>query len=369
MSDEEFLSAFEQCTLPKGQWTHTAHVRMAWLYLTRLPFTDALVRVREGIRRYNASVGSDGYHETITVAFTLLIRSRLSAPQTEDFLAFRAGNPDLFEKRAGLLERHYNPATLTSAAAKRQFVDPDREPLPWPGREPVTNHREGHRMSSRRLIDVSHVVEDGMVTYKGLPAPLVCDYLSREASRQIYAAGVEFQIGKIEMVANTGTYLDSPFHRYADGTDLAGLALEKLAALDALVVRWSRPAADGRGISAETFGGLDVRGMAVLVHTGWDAHWRTDQYFEGHPYLTADAALWLRDHGAALVGIDSLNIDDTADPHRPVHSTLLRAEVPIVEHLRGLGQLPEAGFRFFAVPVKVKGMGTFPVRAFGLVGG
>jgi arylformamidase len=222
-------------------------------------------------------------------------------------------------------------------------------------------------MTPDRLIDVSHAVEHGMVTYKGLPAPLVCDYLSREASRRLYAPGVEFQIGKLEMVANTGTYLDSPFHRYADGTDLAELPLESLADLDAVVVR--HPADAGRAVGPDAFGGLDVRGKAVLVHTGWAVHWRTERYFEGHPFLTAAAAVWLRERGAALVGIDSLNIDDTADPARPVHSTLLRADVLIVEHLTGLERLPDAGFRFFAVPVKVVGMGTFPVRAFGLVGG
>jgi kynurenine formamidase len=216
-----------------------------------------------------------------------------------------------------------------------------------------------------RLVDVSHVVESGMVTYRGLPAPLVCDYLSREASRDVYAPGVEFHIGKIEMVANTGTYLDSPFHRYADGPDLADLPLTKLADLDAVVLR--RDVARGRSIGKGCFGDLDVRGKAVLVHTGWDAHWRTDRYFEGHPFLTGEAAAWLRDAGAALVGIDSLNIDDTADLTRPVHSTLLRAEIPVVEHLTGLGRLPDTGFRFFAVPVMFKGMGTFPVRAFGLV--
>jgi kynurenine formamidase len=204
-----------------------------------------------------------------------------------------------------------------------------------------------------------------MITYRGLPAPLVCDYLSREASRKVYAPGVEFHIGKVEMVANTGTYLDSPFHRYADGADLADLPLTRLADLDAVVLRWD--ATRGRAVGQDALRGLDVRGKAVLVRTGWDAHWRTDRYFEGHPFLTAGAAEWLRDAGAALVGIDSLNIDDTADLARPVHSILLRSDILIVEHLRGLAQLPDAGFRFFAVPVKFRGMGTFPVRAFGLV--
>jgi kynurenine formamidase len=217
------------------------------------------------------------------------------------------------------------------------------------------------------LVDVSHVVEHGMVTYKGLPAPLVCDFLSREQSRSHYAPGTEFHIGRIEMVANTGTYLDSPFHRYANGKDLSQLPLERLANLQGVVV----PAdlTKGRAVSRAAFESHDLRGKAVLVRTGWDAHWRTDQYFEGHPFLTRDAAEYLLDAGVALVGIDSLNIDDTADLSRPVHSLLLAAEVPIVEHLSGLRALPGDGFRFFAVPVKVKGMGTFPVRAFGIVEG
>src|SRR4051794_40624853 len=215
------------------------------------------------------------------------------------------------------------------------------------------------------LVDVSHVVKHGMVTYKGLPAPLVCDFLSREQSRSHYAPCTEFHIGRIEMVANTGTYLDSPFHRYANGKDLAELPLERLANLEGIVI----PAdlSKGRAVSRAAFKGHDLRGKAVLVRTGWDAHWRTDQYFEGHPFLTKDAAEYLLEAGVALVGIDSLNIDDTADLSRPVHSILLAGEVPIVEHLSGLRGLPGEGFRFFAVPVKVKGMGTFPVRAFGIV--
>ena len=215
------------------------------------------------------------------------------------------------------------------------------------------------------FIDVSHEIEHGMVTYPGLPGPLICDYLSREASRSQYAAGVEFQINKIEMVANTGTYLDAPFHRYADGADLAQLPLECVANLDAVVVR----AAPGneRSISAAAFRGMDLKGKAVLVRTGWDRHWRTDQYLSGHPFLTGDAAEFLRDSGAALVGIDSLNIDDTADLSRPVHSILLGSGVLIVEHLCNLQSLPSAGFRFSAVPAKVVRFGSWPVRAFGHV--
>jgi len=229
-------------------------------------------------------------------------------------------------------------------------------------------HKRGPAASAQpgagpqRFVDLSHTIEHGMITYKGLPAPLICDHLSREQSRALYAPGTEFAIGKIEMVSNTGTYLDSPYHRYADGKDLSQLDLDTLAEMEGVVVRLT--GMSGRVISQSALAATEVRGKAVLVHTGWDAHWRTDQYFENHPFLTRDAALWLRDHGARLVGIDSLNIDDTSDGHRPVHTTLLGAGIPIVEHLRGLEQLPITGFRFSAVPVKVKGMGTFPVRAY-----
>ncbi len=203
-----------------------------------------------------------------------------------------------------------------------------------------------------------------MITYRGLPAPLICDYLSREESRQHYAEGTEFQIGKIEMVANTGTYLDSPFHRYADGDDLSQLLLTAIANLDGVVIRAGELVR--QAIDASLFQNVDVRGKAVLVQTNWDSYWGTEQYFVGHPFLTQDAAEFLTTNGAKLVGIDSLNIDDIRDTARPVHSILLKAGVPIVEHLCNLSALPETGFKFFAVPVKVKGMGTFPVRAFGI---
>lgn len=219
-------------------------------------------------------------------------------------------------------------------------------------------------MTSATCIDVSHTVEHGMVTYKGLPAPLICDFLSREASRTRYAAGTEFQIGKIEMVANTGTYVDSPFHRYADGKDLSELPLESLANLDCVVVRVA--AGRERAIARLPFPAERLRGKAVLFQTGWDRHWRTEQYFEGHPFLTGELAESLVRAGVALVGIDSFNIDSVDTGERPVHTVLLGADIPIVEHLRGLDALPEAGSRFFAVPVKVRHFGTFPVRAFAL---
>lgn len=202
-----------------------------------------------------------------------------------------------------------------------------------------------------------------MTTYPGIPAPQVCDYLSREASRGRYAAGTTFQIGRIDLVGNTGTYLDSPFHRFLDGRDIGQLTLDELADLPAVVVR----AAGARAIDAPAFAGLDVGGKAVLVETGWARHWRTERYGHGHPYLTAAAATWLEDQGARLVGIDSLNIDDTETGERPVHTTLLGAGIPIVEHLCGLEQLPAAGFTFSAVPPAVRGMGSFPVRAFARV--
>jgi kynurenine formamidase len=216
-----------------------------------------------------------------------------------------------------------------------------------------------------RLVDLSHDVEHGMITYRGLPGPVIRDHWTREESRSHFAPGTEFHIGRIDMVANTGTYVDSPFHRYAGGTDLAGLPLTSLADLPGVVVRTG--GRSRRGIDVDDFSGTDVRGRAVLLHTGWDAHWRTERYFEGHPFLTAAGAEWLAAHGAALVGIDSLNIDDTADLRRSAHSILLAREIPVVEHLCALDQLPGTGFRFFAVPVKVRALGTFPVRAFAVI--
>lgn len=213
-----------------------------------------------------------------------------------------------------------------------------------------------------KLIDLSHTVEHGMITYKGLPAPVISDHLSREESRTRYAPGTEFHIGKIEMVANTGTYLDSPFHRYARGKDLAALDLNSIANLDGIVIR-----TDQTEIGEDLFTGIDVKDKAVLVHTGWDKHWRTDEYSSGnHPFLNEGAATYLAKNGAAIVGIDSFNIDATRDGNRPAHTVLLGHDIPIVEHLCGLGELPDRGFRFFAVPVKVREFGTFPVRAFGI---
>lgn len=215
-------------------------------------------------------------------------------------------------------------------------------------------------------IDLSHLIESGMITYKGLPAPLICDHLSFAGSRALYAPGTEFQISRVDMVVNTGTYLDTPYHRYEDGEDLSRVTLERLSCLPGTVVRVAGMA--GRRIDWMSFAAAEVKGRAVLVHTGWDVHWRTDRYFAGHPFLTEQAALFLRDAGAQLVGIDSLNIDDTSDLARPVHSVLLAAGIPIVEHLTHLERLPGDGFHFSAAPPRIASVGTFPVRAHAVIG-
>lgn len=218
-------------------------------------------------------------------------------------------------------------------------------------------------LDAKRIVDLSHLIEAGMTTYKGLPGPHICDYWTREHSASFYENGETFQIGRIDMVANTGTYLDAPFHRFEDGDDLAALDLSRLASLPGLVVR-----SDAMAIDSDAFEGLDVAGRAVLVHTGWDRHWRTDAYFEGHPFLTDAAARLLVERGATLVGIDSHNIDDTRTRSRPAHTNLLGAGILICEHMTNLGALPVDGFTFTAAPPRIAGMGTFPVRAFATIG-
>lgn len=210
------------------------------------------------------------------------------------------------------------------------------------------------------LVDLSHTIFDGLITYKGLPAPVICDFLSREDSKGKYEEGTEFQIGKIEMISNTGTYIDCPFHRYGHGKDLSEVQLEAFANLDAVTI-------DATGVievGIEFFQNLEIRNKAVMVHTGWSKNWNTEAYFENHPFLTGEAAEYLRDCGVKLVGIDSHNIDDTRGNSRPVHTILLGAEILIVEHLCNLDKLPASGYLFSAVPPKFKGVGTFPVRAF-----
>jgi arylformamidase len=218
---------------------------------------------------------------------------------------------------------------------------------------------------TRTLIDLSHEIEHGMITYPGLPGPVVSDHLSREASRERYRGEAEFHIGRIEMVANTGTYIDAPFHRFEGAMDIGKLPLENLAHLRGVVVHL--PDAQ-RALGIEAVAGLDLRGAALLVYTGWSRHWRTDAYARtDHPFVSRSAAAYLAGSGVALVGIDSVNIDDMADASRPAHTLLLGAGVPVVEHLHNLSALGDRPFTFFAVPAPFRGMGTFPVRAFAVV--
>jgi kynurenine formamidase len=220
------------------------------------------------------------------------------------------------------------------------------------------------RLMGQTLIELNHVISHGMVTYPGLPGPEISEHLSRDASREHYAPGTEFQIGRLTMVANTGTYVDSPWHRYEAGADLSAMPLSSLADLEGVVVHVpSVTEVDSRVLEP-----YEVSGKAVLVHTGWDRHWGTSEYGAGgHPHLTEDGAAWLVARGAALVGIDSLNVDSISGGDRPAHSQLLAAGIPVVEHLTGLGVLPATGLRFFAVPPRIVGLGSFPVRAFAIV--
>lgn len=215
-----------------------------------------------------------------------------------------------------------------------------------------------------KFIELSHIIEDSMVTYTGLPGPIISDHMSRVAAREHYDPETTFQIGKIEMVANTGTYIDAPFHRYEAGSDLSELEITSVANLDGVVIQ---VAVASRAIEPETFKGRELNGKAVLIHTGWSRHWGDDRYFADHPFITRESAEYLKSAGAGLVGIDSLNIDDNTDGTRPAHTLLLGAGIPIVEHLCNLGALPGNGFRFFAVPAPIKGMGSFPVRAFAII--
>ncbi|MDR6460569.1 kynurenine formamidase [Chryseobacterium vietnamense] len=231
--------------------------------------------------------------------------------------------------------------------------------------EPHKRKTVKQELPSERLIDLSHTIEEGLTTYKGLPPPYICDYLSRTESQKMYEEGTSFQIGKIEMVTNTGTYIDCPFHRFENGKDTAGMELEKLAELEAVVIRI--PYTETLEITDLHLRNRDIRNKAVLIHTGWDSHWNTEIYYENHPYLTQSAAEYLRDCQVKLVGIDSHNIDNTTGRNRPVHTILLGAEIVIVEHLCHLNQLPDEGFTFTAAPPKFKGAGTFPVRAFASV--
>jgi kynurenine formamidase len=220
------------------------------------------------------------------------------------------------------------------------------------------SHRRKPAQDGRVLVDLSHPIRDGMVTYPGLPGPVIRAHLSREDSREHYAEGTEFHIGAIDMVANTGTYIDAPFHRYAEGADISDLPLDRLVGVPGVVVDASE-----RSIGPDSFANTDTWGKAVLIRTGWDSHFGQRDYLGRHPYLTEAAAQRLIDGGAALVGIDSANIDDTSEGRRSAHSLLLKAGIPLVEHLTRLAQLTDGPFEFFAIPAPVVGLGTFPVRA------
>lgn len=219
---------------------------------------------------------------------------------------------------------------------------------------------------ARRIVDLSHEIVDGMTTHPGIPPPSISTFLTHEASAARYAPGTTFEIGRIDLVANTGTYLDTPAHRFPGRQGLADLALERVVDLPGVLV--DRQGVLERAIAPDAFQGIDLRGRAVLVATGWDARWGTPAYLSDNPFLTASAAEWLVESGAALVGIDSLNVDSLADPRRPAHTAILAAGIPLVEHLTGLGALPPSGWRFFAVPPRIRGMATFPVRAFAILG-
>jgi arylformamidase len=227
---------------------------------------------------------------------------------------------------------------------------------------PATVVAEGNKET---YVELSHVIREGMITLPNLPAPRFGKHLTREASQQIYAPGTEFEIGEFTMVTNTGTYLDSPYHRYPDGHDLTGFALERTTDLPAVVVRVQD--SEKLGIDAATLAPYDVQNKAVLLHTGDDARFGTPAYVQNPHFLTRDGSEWLIRNEAALVGVDAGNIDDMTDGTRPAHTLLLGAGIPIVEHLTGLASVPPTGATFSAAAPRIEGLGTFPVRAYAKV--
>ncbi len=301
---------------------------------------------------------ADRYRVQFDVEVTFQNGARLSA---EEFCLDIPGDDVAEEEIAARFVRSLRLPTVRTIRITNKRL------LREPHKESTSMLEPDQAPPQRQTIELSHTIEHGMVTYPGLPGPEISDHLSRLASRAHYAPGTEFHIAHISMVANTGTYLDTPFHRMAGGADLADVPLQSLADLEGLVVRVGDAA--GRAIDRELLLPHQVRGRAVLLHTGWDRHWRTENYGTGAPFLTRAAALWLAQEKAALVGIDSVNIDDPGDPSRPAHTLLLAAGIPIVEHLCGLEQLPPRGFRFHAAPPLVRGMGSFPVRAYAVVSG
>lgn len=270
-------------------------------------------------------------------------------------------SPTITADEVGLrLVRHLGLLMVATVELSNLHIvaEPHREP----GRDPYA----GHAAAPKRLVDLSHAIAHGTITYPGLPSPELSEHLSRDQAEHVYGPGVRFHIGRISMIANTGTYVDSPFHRFDDGADLARVPLARFAALDGLVIRLS--GSRTRAIEPAALAPYDVAGKAVLLHTGGDRHWGTPQYAEDNPFLSAAGTRWLVDRGAALVGIDSLNIDDTGDRTRPAHTGLLAAGIPIVEHLCRLDELPTSGFAFHAAPPAIEQFGTFPVRAYAVIG-
>jgi kynurenine formamidase len=242
------------------------------------------------------------------------------------------------------------------------FAEPHKGTRGGPADRGEGTRGEGTPGPGSRLAELSHVIRPGLVTYPGLPGPAITPYLTREASQARYSPGTEFAIDQLTMIGNTGTYLDAPYHRFADGADLAAIPLERTVDVPAVVIRVT--GTRRREITAGAVAAVDVRGKAVLLHTGDDARFGTPRYAEDAHFLTRDGAAWLAERGPALVGIDAVNIDDIADGERPAHTRLLAAGIPVVEHLTGLGQLPPAGALFTAVPLRVEGLGTVTVRAF-----
>jgi arylformamidase len=226
----------------------------------------------------------------------------------------------------------------------------------------------GASVARPRLVELSHIIREGLVTYPGLPVPIFTPHLTREDSRSHYAAGTEFAMDTITMIGNTGTYLDSPWHRYSGGADLAALSLDSLVDLPSEVFHLQD--STQRGIPASAFWDRDVAGKAVLLDTGWSSRFGTPGYAIDAPYLSEDGVDYLVGEGVSLVGIDSLNIDNTQGTgERPAHTKLLAAGIHVVEHLTNLGEVPPSGAAFTAVPPRIEGFGTFPVRAYAKIGG
>ncbi|MFI5341541.1 MAG: cyclase family protein [Candidatus Methylomirabilales bacterium] len=212
-----------------------------------------------------------------------------------------------------------------------------------------------------KFVELNHVLEDGMKAYPGLPSPKIGAFLDHEASRSHYDERAEFYLGRVDMVCNLGTYLDSPYHRHRDRADLSQIPLEKVARVPGVVL--DAAASPDRSIALDC-SASQLCGRAALIRTGWDRRWGTDAYWEPGPYLAASFVDLLIRARAILVGVDFWNVDNTEDPSRPAHTRLLAEGILIVEHLCNLSALPRTGFQFSAVPLRIARGASFPVRAF-----